>query len=180
MCGKNWFDVVLQSLSSIGCHFNFADKLICGCYVTRYRSDAPNGRNLELFKSTPIKGLESSNFVSKQIFYHSKDGTRIPMFILHHKNFKRDGTAPGLQYGYVSISGLTAPTFSQVQISMPRLLNFVLTITVHRREVSRTLNHLPSRKHISRLSLITGVWSLCQTSEEVASTVKIGTLQARK
>lgn len=65
-----------------------------------------------------LKGFKTSDFVSKQVFYHSKDGTRIPMFIIHHKDFKQDGKAPGLQYGYVRTAGLTALVFSPMWSSL--------------------------------------------------------------
>lgn len=57
---------------------------------------------MSVFRETKVAGLRTDDFVSKQVFYTSKDGTRIPMFITHHKDFKQDGTAPAIQYGYVS------------------------------------------------------------------------------
>ncbi|KAM3172623.1 hypothetical protein ACTXT7_014153 [Hymenolepis weldensis] len=49
---------------------------------------------------TKVKGLDMSNFEAKQIFYSSKDGTRVPMFILHRKDFVANGKSPCLLYGY--------------------------------------------------------------------------------
>lgn len=54
------------------------------------------------YRKTLLGGLNSNDFVSKQVFYESKDGTKVPMFIVHMKDFKQDGTAPAIQYGYVS------------------------------------------------------------------------------
>lgn len=40
------------------------------------------------------------DFVTEQVFATSKDGTRIPMFIVHKKGIKLDGSNPTLLYGY--------------------------------------------------------------------------------
>ena len=40
----------------------------------------------------------------KQVWYESKDGTRVPMFVVRHKSTKFDGTAPAIQYGNESYS----------------------------------------------------------------------------
>ena len=40
---------------------------------------------LQVFKETEIKGFSSSDYVTKQIFFTSKDGTKVPMFVTHSK-----------------------------------------------------------------------------------------------
>ena len=40
---------------------------------------------LRVFKQTKVEGFDASQFVTEQVFYKSKDGTRIPMFIVHRK-----------------------------------------------------------------------------------------------
>jgi hypothetical protein len=67
-----------------------------------YRFDRQEEQALTEFRKTLLGGLNSNDFVSKQVFYESKDGTKVPMFIVHMKDFKQDGTAPAIQYGYVS------------------------------------------------------------------------------
>lgn len=65
---------------------------------------------MSCFRVTQLGGLNPDDFISKQVFYTSKDGTRVPMFITHHKDFKQDGTAPALQYGYVCLlQSLSSP-----------------------------------------------------------------------
>jgi prolyl oligopeptidase len=48
----------------------------------------------------PSLPYDPAEFVTEQVFYTSEDGTRVPMFVMHAKHTKLDGTAPGLLYGY--------------------------------------------------------------------------------
>ena len=59
-------------------------------------SKAARARSTE--KQTSI--FEPNDFEVKQVFYPSKDGTKIPMFIVHKKGLVLDGTNPTLLYGY--------------------------------------------------------------------------------
>jgi len=51
-------------------------------------------------------------FVTEQVFYTSKDGTRVPMFITRRKDAPRDGNQPVILYGYGGFNVLMSPTFS--------------------------------------------------------------------
>ena len=55
--------------------------------------------------------IDPSRFESQQVFYHSKNGTRIPMFIIRKKGVGRDGIAPGLLYGYGGFNIALTPSF---------------------------------------------------------------------
>ena len=55
--------------------------------------------------------IDPSRFESRQVFYDSKDGTRIPMFIIRKKGVGRDGSAPGLLYGYGGFNIALTPNF---------------------------------------------------------------------
>ncbi|CAH7685060.1 prolyl endopeptidase [Phakopsora pachyrhizi] len=87
--------------------------------VYRYRFDQPSGQELSVFREIQLDGLRAQDFVSEQVFYKSKDGTQVPMFLTYLKNFKKDGTAPALQYGYGGFSISIGPFFS------PSLMTFV-------------------------------------------------------
>ncbi|MGC9150530.1 MAG: prolyl oligopeptidase family serine peptidase [Microbacter sp.] len=56
--------------------------------------------------------FSTSEFVTDQVFYESKDGTKIPMFIVHHKNMVLNGENPLLLYGYGGFDISLTPTFS--------------------------------------------------------------------
>ena len=63
-----------------------------------------------------ISGVEfnSDNFVSKQVFYPSKDGTMIPMMITHKKGIELNGKNPTMLYGYGGFNISLTPSFSTV------------------------------------------------------------------
>jgi len=56
--------------------------------------------------------FDASQYETKQVFYPSKDGTRIPMFIIHKKGLKLDGSAPGWLYGYGGFNVVMRPQFA--------------------------------------------------------------------
>src|SRR5690606_6275703 len=55
--------------------------------------------NSELFIKPEID-FNPENYESHQVFYNSKDGTKIPMIITHKKGLKMDGQNPTILYGY--------------------------------------------------------------------------------
>ncbi len=56
--------------------------------------------------------VDLDQFVVKQVFYTSRDGTRVPMFISHHKDVQLDGRNPTLLYGYGGFNVSLTPAFS--------------------------------------------------------------------
>jgi prolyl oligopeptidase len=77
---------------------------------TIYRYDMKTGKS-EIFRKSDVK-FDPNNYEVKQIFYSSKDGTKIPMFIVHKKGLKLDGNNPTLLYAYGGFNISLTPGFS--------------------------------------------------------------------
>ena len=60
----------------------------------------------------PKVDFKSEQYESKQVFYTSKDGTKIPMVITHKKGLKLDGKNPTMLYGYGGFNVSLTPSFS--------------------------------------------------------------------
>ena len=65
----------------------------------------------------PAFGADTSRYVTRQVFYTSKDGTRVPMFITHHRDLVKNGEAPTLLYGYGGFNISVTPTFRPTVIT---------------------------------------------------------------
>jgi prolyl oligopeptidase len=77
---------------------------------TIYRYDTILGKS-SLFRQSRVK-FQPEDYEVKQVFYSSKDGTRIPMFLAHKKGIRLDGSNPTLLYGYGGFSIAMTPAFS--------------------------------------------------------------------
>lgn len=66
---------------------------------------------LSEYYKTPFDKIDLSQFVVEQLFYPSKDGFRIPMFLVHKKNIKKDGQNPIWLYGYGGFNISLTPSF---------------------------------------------------------------------
>ncbi|WP_346239049.1 prolyl oligopeptidase family serine peptidase [Niabella insulamsoli] len=75
-----------------------------------YKYDIANGKS-ELYKTAEIN-MNTSNIVTEQIFFTSKDGTKVPMFLTYKKGMKREGNNPVLLYGYGGFNIPMTPGFS--------------------------------------------------------------------
>lgn len=82
-------------------------------YVTPgsiYKYDIESGTS-ELFRTSAID-FETENYESKQVFYTSKDGTKVPMIITHKKGIELNGKNPTILYGYGGFNISLTPRFS--------------------------------------------------------------------
>jgi prolyl oligopeptidase len=77
---------------------------------TIYRYDINTGAQSVWYKSeVPVN---SDMFAAEQVWFNSKDGTRVPMFVAHKKGLKLDGSAPALLTGYGGFNVSSTPSFS--------------------------------------------------------------------
>ncbi len=84
---------------------------------TIYRYDIAT-RKTSLFRAPEIPEFNAAEYETKQVFYNSKDGTRVPMFIVHKKGIKPDGKNPTLLYGYGGFGIPIAPSFSPLRLAL--------------------------------------------------------------
>lgn len=78
--------------------------------ATIYRYDIASGEST-LYKA-PEVAFDPSLYVTEQVFYPSKDGTQVPMFITRRKDMKLDGRNPCLLYGYGGFQINITPAFN--------------------------------------------------------------------
>ncbi|CAA9379332.1 MAG: Prolyl endopeptidase [uncultured Phycisphaerae bacterium] len=78
--------------------------------TTVYRYDVASGQST-VFRA-PKVDFDPDDYEINQVFYTSKDGTRVPMFVSHRKGLKRDGNNPTLLYGYGGFNVSLTPWFS--------------------------------------------------------------------
>jgi prolyl oligopeptidase len=71
-----------------------------------------------VFRTVDIPGFNASDYEVKQVFFNSKDGTRVPMFITHKKGLKLDGNNPTVLYGYGGFNVTNGPGFSALRIAL--------------------------------------------------------------
>ncbi len=78
--------------------------------TTIYRYQVGSGKS-EVYKA-PKVDFDPNDYTTEQVFYKSKDGTRVPMFISYKKGLKKDGQAPTFLYGYGGFNISITPSFS--------------------------------------------------------------------
>ncbi|HEY0077143.1 MAG TPA: prolyl oligopeptidase family serine peptidase [Pyrinomonadaceae bacterium] len=87
--------------------------------TTVYRYDVPTGKST-VFRQ-PKVDFNPNDYETKQVFYKSKDGTRVPMFITHRKGLKLDGANPTLLYAYGGFNVSQTPAFSASNLAWMEL-----------------------------------------------------------
>ena len=73
-----------------------------------YRYDLKTGES-SLIREAKVD-FNPDEFVVKQVFFESKDGTRVPIIVSHRRDLERDGKRPTLLYGYGGFNISLSPT----------------------------------------------------------------------
>ena len=84
---------------------------------TIYRYDIKT-RKSTVFREPKVPSYDPNAFETKQVFYNSKDGTRVPMFLVHRKGLKLDGNTPTLLFGYGGFNIVQSPAFSASRLAL--------------------------------------------------------------
>ncbi|WP_207505928.1 prolyl oligopeptidase family serine peptidase [Telluribacter humicola] len=121
MKGKQENEVALPGLGAAsGFGGEKEDKFVFYTYTsfnyppTIFRYDIAS-RKSSVFRE-PEVSFKPADYETKQVFYTSKDGTKIPAFIVYKKGLKLDGTNPTLLYGYGGFNVSLPPSFSPTRI----------------------------------------------------------------
>ncbi|HEY2393350.1 MAG TPA: prolyl oligopeptidase family serine peptidase [Candidatus Angelobacter sp.] len=114
--GKPLGEVHLPSAGSVGISGRW-DKdegiLSFSSYTTpasTYRYSASTGKR-DLWFRSPVP-FDSDKYEMEQVWYNSKDGTKVPMFLVYRKGYKPDGKTPTILYGYGGFNVSLNPNFS--------------------------------------------------------------------
>lgn len=118
--GKQIQEIQLPSLGSVGfsgnkddkeCFFGFTSFTIPGA---TYKYDMDQN-TYELYRAPKVQ-FNSDDFVTEQVFFASKDGVKVPMFLTYKKDLKKDGKNPVFLYGYGGFGISLNPGFSAMRI----------------------------------------------------------------
>ena len=90
-------------------YYSFSNYITPG---TIYKFNADSGKS-EIYQQPKVK-FNPENYVSEQVFFTSKDGTKVPMMISYKKGIKLDGKNPTILYSYGGFNISLTPSFSVV------------------------------------------------------------------
>ena len=88
-------------------YYSFTNYITPG---TIYKMNIASGKS-EVYQQPKVK-FNPNDYESKQVFYTSKDGTKVPMIITYKKGIKLDGNNPTMLYGYGGFNVSLTPAFS--------------------------------------------------------------------
>jgi oligopeptidase B len=86
--------------------------------ASTYELDVRTGGRTLLKEQPVLGGFDKSHYVTTRLWAPARDGTRIPVSVLHRREFRKDGTAALLQYGYGSYGAVSDPTFNSDVLSL--------------------------------------------------------------
>jgi prolyl oligopeptidase len=120
--GKQTAEITLPDLGTVGqltgkpasdvVHFSFTTFTKPGSIL---RHDLATNTTTTI--AEPKVAFDASQFQTRQVFFQSKDGTRIPMFVVHRRDLRLDGSRPTLLYGYGGFRIPILPAFRPTTIA---------------------------------------------------------------
>jgi prolyl oligopeptidase len=119
--GKQLHEVELPALGTVGfsgdkddaeCFFSFSSFTIPN---TIYSYDLA-ANTYKVFRAPQIADFNPDDFMTEQVFYPGKDGTRIPMFLIYKKGLQKTGNIPTYIYGYGGFGITYGPSFNTSRI----------------------------------------------------------------
>ena len=117
-------EIELPGLGSVsGFGGNMDDKFVFYNYTsftyptTIFRYNV-SSRQSAVFRAPEIPGLDTKQYETRQVFVPSKDGAKVPMFLVHKKGLALDGNNPTLMYGYGGFNIATTPGFNSLRIAL--------------------------------------------------------------
>jgi prolyl oligopeptidase len=84
---------------------------------TIFRYDIAS-REAKIYQSPEISGFKADDYETKEVFYASKDGARVPMFLVYRRGLKLDGNNPVLLSGYGGFNIVEAPEFNALRLAL--------------------------------------------------------------
>jgi prolyl oligopeptidase len=115
--GESLYNIELPELGSVGSINGTQNSNTLFYSFTSYTTPSRIFQyNLEKKESKvifkPEIDINTNEYVTEQVFYQSKDGTKIPMFIVHKKGIEKNGNNPAMLYGYGGFNANLTPRFS--------------------------------------------------------------------
>lgn len=117
MTGKRLYEVEFPGLGTVGGFSGDKDEKEAFYVFTSFTFPSTiykynvDTNTSELYRKSDVK-FNPEDFVTEQVFFTSKDGTKVPMFLTYKKGLKKDGNNPTLVYGYGGFNISLTPSFS--------------------------------------------------------------------
>ncbi|XP_018603348.2 prolyl endopeptidase isoform X1 [Scleropages formosus] len=81
-----------------------------------------------IFRQVEVRGIDPTDYETVQVFYPSKDGTKIPMFLTHNRGIQKDGSHPVFLYGYGGFENAIQPFYKVANLLFVRHLGGILAV----------------------------------------------------
>ncbi|KAK1297420.1 hypothetical protein QJS10_CPB15g00324 [Acorus calamus] len=127
---EEWVDVVPQSKRDV---LKSAEAVngnqVLVSYLSDVKCELESGvPEMKIFREIVVPGFDRTAFEVRQVFASSKDGTKIPMFVVSKKDIQLDNSHPSLLFGYGGFNVTITPSFSVARLVLMRHLGIVFCI----------------------------------------------------